>query len=127
MIRRPPISTRTYPLFPYTTLFRSVAGGIGVDGLFVQPPGGLGRGSVRTRADQRHVALENVDELRQLVEARPAQEAPHPRHPAVVAPGQHLGIGVGQVVMHGPELPAIEQIVVEAVALLDRKSTRLNS
>src|SRR3546814_18996431 len=23
MIRRPPISTRTYPLFPYTTLFRS--------------------------------------------------------------------------------------------------------
>src|SRR3546814_8385641 len=76
---------------------------------------------VRTRADQRHVALENVDELRQLVEARPAQEAPHPRHPAVVAPGQHLGIGVGQVVMHGPELPAIEQIVVEAVALLPEK------
>src|SRR3546814_1980787 len=24
MIRRPPISTRTYPLFPYTTLCRSV-------------------------------------------------------------------------------------------------------
>src|SRR3546814_17285911 len=24
MIRRPPISTRTYTLFPYTTLFRSV-------------------------------------------------------------------------------------------------------
>src|SRR3546814_18186378 len=47
-----------------------VAGGIGVDGLFVQPPGGLGRGSVRTRADQRHVALENVAELRQLVESR---------------------------------------------------------
>src|SRR3546814_7311680 len=26
MIRRPPISTRTDTLFPYTTLFRSVAG-----------------------------------------------------------------------------------------------------
>src|SRR3546814_16477020 len=25
MIRRPPISTRTDPLFPYTTLFRSIA------------------------------------------------------------------------------------------------------
>src|SRR3546814_17360986 len=25
MIRRPPISTRTYTLFPYTTLFRSLA------------------------------------------------------------------------------------------------------
>src|SRR3546814_19946601 len=24
MIRRPPISTRTYTLFPYTTLFRSI-------------------------------------------------------------------------------------------------------
>src|SRR3546814_12749675 len=24
MIRRPPRSTRTYPLFPYTTLFRSI-------------------------------------------------------------------------------------------------------
>src|SRR3546814_11777787 len=28
MIRRPPRSTRTDTLFPYTTLFRSVAGGI---------------------------------------------------------------------------------------------------
>src|SRR3546814_4588973 len=27
MIPRPPISTRTYPLFPYTTLFRSLATG----------------------------------------------------------------------------------------------------
>src|SRR3546814_8881803 len=27
MIRRPPRSTRTYTLFPYTTLFRSAAGG----------------------------------------------------------------------------------------------------
>src|SRR3546814_6636919 len=27
MIRRPPISTRTDTLFPYTTLFRSAAGG----------------------------------------------------------------------------------------------------
>src|SRR3546814_20326396 len=25
MIRRPPRSTRTYPLFPYTTLFQSIA------------------------------------------------------------------------------------------------------
>src|SRR3546814_16477942 len=28
MIRRPPISTRTYTLFPYTTLFRSVYRGV---------------------------------------------------------------------------------------------------
>src|SRR3546814_5904187 len=30
MIRRPPRSTRTYTLFPYTTLFRSVAAVAGV-------------------------------------------------------------------------------------------------
>src|SRR3546814_17505442 len=29
MIRRPPRSTRTDTLFPYTTLFRSIAGGSG--------------------------------------------------------------------------------------------------
>src|SRR3546814_10984383 len=29
MIRRPPRSTRTVTLFPYTTLFRSMAGGVG--------------------------------------------------------------------------------------------------
>src|SRR3546814_1228479 len=29
MIRRPPRSTRTDPLFPYTTLFRSIAGLLG--------------------------------------------------------------------------------------------------
>src|SRR3546814_8398337 len=33
MIRRPPRSTRTDTLFPYTTLFRSPAGDIGVSGL----------------------------------------------------------------------------------------------
>src|SRR3546814_4665738 len=32
MIRRPPISTRTDPLFPYTTLFRSPVGGRGDGG-----------------------------------------------------------------------------------------------
>src|SRR3546814_12891360 len=31
MIRRPPRSTRTDTLFPYTTLFRSLAGAIGAD------------------------------------------------------------------------------------------------
>src|SRR5512138_1267256 len=96
----------------------AVAGGIGVHRLLVEPAGRLGRGRVGARADQGHVTLEDVDELRQLVEAGPAQEAPHPRHPVVVAPGQYLGVGVGQVVVHGAEFPALEQIVVEAVALL---------
>src|SRR3546814_10064405 len=34
MIRRPPRSTHTYPLFPYTTLFRSLVLVLGVVGIF---------------------------------------------------------------------------------------------
>src|SRR3546814_14436753 len=38
MIRRPPRSTRTATLFPYTTLFRSdIAGGYGADDLGALP------------------------------------------------------------------------------------------
>src|SRR3546814_20580892 len=46
MIRRPPRSTRTYTLFPYTTLFRSQAHGAGAR---EQPEHDLGKteGAVR--------------------------------------------------------------------------------
>src|SRR3546814_15633456 len=51
MIRRPPRSTRTYPLFPYTTLFRSREGEggvvafvpVGVDALAVDLTDASGR------------------------------------------------------------------------------------
>src|SRR3546814_8360270 len=46
MIRRPPRSTRTDTLFPYTTLFRSV-GPVGV------PAGGRGAGGLPGRGDFR--------------------------------------------------------------------------
>src|SRR3546814_12983675 len=42
MIRRPPRSTRTDSLFPYTTLFRSTLGTIGVNFVVRQPKGGYG-------------------------------------------------------------------------------------
>src|SRR3546814_11102071 len=47
MIRRPPRSTRTDTLFPYTTLFRSLGGPVVTpaairDGLFRLPPAGRG-------------------------------------------------------------------------------------
>src|SRR3546814_2356026 len=53
MIRRPPRSTRTDTLFPYTTLFRSQAGeaafgeeAVGVDKGDLERAGGLARGIV---------------------------------------------------------------------------------
>src|SRR3546814_540360 len=57
MIRRPPRSTRTDTLFPYTTLFRSrVAAGPAaarLDGPAARPPAGEGR---RRRTSDRRVA-----------------------------------------------------------------------
>src|SRR3546814_8585649 len=51
MIRRPPRSTRTDTLFPYTTLFRSIAvGGVVVD---------VDERRIADRAEARDVAAEN--------------------------------------------------------------------
>src|SRR3546814_5121140 len=47
MIRRPPRSTRTDTLFPYTTLFRSIDGTVPVSGLHRLLDAGLVRGQVR--------------------------------------------------------------------------------
>src|SRR3546814_6635935 len=48
MIRRPPSSTRTDTLFPYTTLFRSPPGHPGDD------PGGAARSAARQRPPGHH-------------------------------------------------------------------------
>src|SRR3546814_18491830 len=51
MIRRPPRSTRTDTLFPYTTLFRSARGG----GRLAGALGGRGRGRPRHRRPLRRL------------------------------------------------------------------------
>src|SRR3546814_10212022 len=58
MIRRPPRSTRTDTLFPYTTLFRSAEPGLaGVDG----EGAAAGGGDLRHEGLQRLVAVLRVD------------------------------------------------------------------
>src|SRR3546814_17756354 len=52
MIRRPPISTRTDTLFPYTTLFRSKVGDVRI--LVIGATGVLGRPTVRQLVRQGH-------------------------------------------------------------------------
>src|SRR3546814_16489705 len=47
MIRHPPISTRTYPLFPYPTLFRSAAAGLRHDAGITLILGGARSGKSR--------------------------------------------------------------------------------
>src|SRR3546814_5950718 len=61
MIRRPPISTRTDTLFPYTTRFRSPPAGVRRETLDAEQVGGrrdpvgVAKGG---RADRRHMAAE---------------------------------------------------------------------
>src|SRR3546814_9260968 len=52
MIRRPPISTRTDTLFPYTTLFRSKVGDVRI--LVIGATGVRGRPTVRQLVRQGH-------------------------------------------------------------------------
>src|SRR3546814_5872418 len=88
MIRRPPRSTRTYTLFPYTTLFRSRAwrgrrqssgpsgtparpGGAGRPGSGGAPPSAQGRPAGRPMPRQRrksqHRSEEHTSELQSLM------------------------------------------------------------
>src|SRR3546814_17014054 len=100
MLRRPPRSTRTDTLFPYTTLFRSVVGGPHI-------------GAAPVGRDERPV-LDRQDE-------RAKAGFGH-------VPGLFGGKDDGAVPLGPPPLReqverAIDQIPLEA----DRKSTRLNS
>src|SRR3546814_2635833 len=73
MIRRPPRSTRTDTLFPYTTLFRSVDGGVGLR---------LGLGDDHALAGGEAVGLD------------------HDRHPALAH--EFLGgAGIGEAAIGG--------------------------
>src|SRR3546814_13076523 len=106
MIRRPPRSTRTDTLFPYTTLCRSVGGGQPVD------------------ADAAARLL--LDPLRQLVgdgrdmARRPAARDHHMIGDAALA-GERDGNGFLGLIL----VELVEDQRVERVQ--DRKSTRLNS
>src|SRR3546814_15628242 len=99
MIRRPPISTRTDTLFPYTSLFRSV------DGFEFRL---LRREANAARAIVRAGRVEGGREICRL-ELRIVTLARHARAPPI-----------------GGEIPIIGE-VVDRLAEQDRKSTRLNS
>src|SRR3546814_16355502 len=99
MLRRPPRSTRTDTLFPYTTLFRSI-GAMGV-----QVP------DVGPRAVEQPVECGEQVSLARLAVLR---------HDA--------GLGEGDLAEHGVPLDGVPGRAPAALDRgLDRKSTRLNS
>src|SRR3546814_4488291 len=108
MIRRPPRSTRTDTLFPYTTLFRSI----------VAAGDGLG---VRLDAVHRH----RLQGILVLIEEGVAEDAVRgrigvqPLHDEVVV---LAGLDEGAVLAH-----AAADLFHACLLERDRKSTRLNS
>src|SRR3546814_18587876 len=102
MIRRPPVSTRTDTLFPYTTLFRSPLGDVAV---------------VHHLGRRPWAAVQ-----RALLPALPPEGRPRP--------SSDLGRRLGGVHVPAPQHSAAERCRARVAGERtgqDRKSTRLNS
>src|SRR3546814_18094971 len=100
MIRRPPKSTRTATLFPYTTLFRSLA-----------------TLSSRGHAGVRSVSIKTPEEQQKMREAGAAAASVLVMLEPYVKPG-----------VSTDELNRIcHEYIVGTLDCIDRKSTRLNS
>ena len=75
-------------------------------------------GPLGSRADERHVAPQHVPELRQFIDARPAEQAAHRRASrVVVSRPDRTGLGFG-VLVHRAELVDGELLAVQAHPLL---------
>src|SRR3546814_2358961 len=130
MTRRPPRSTRTDTLFPYTTLFRSPAGedrqSREEDARRLHPQG-------RLRHHRRRPPLPRTADPRRGPAALRARRAAEVRGAEERAGAQEAG-GMGGVarkaltIQAGPRrLTAWPAPTAQRVAMQDRKSTRLNS
>src|SRR3546814_8433626 len=112
MIRRPPRSTRTDTLFPYTTLFRSAA--------------------LKGRYDVVNIKLDKTGGLTEALKLKQAAQAEGYgimvgcmlATSLAMAPGVLLAQSVSVVDLDGPLLMAEDR---DPALRIDRKSTRLNS
>src|SRR3546814_2742873 len=121
MIRRPPRSTRTDTLFPYTTLFRSAAAGDRAE-----PAGKARRGDnlqqVFIAEERRELEHRTGDDILSI-----ARELPDHRRRR---PGNRLQRLGEDLAYPGGPVPGqqFQRLLDEALRLfLDRKGTRLNS
>src|SRR6202166_2886305 len=92
---------------------------ISVHRLVEQPALQFALHGVRTRTDQREIALEHdVEELRQFVKAGLANETSDPGNAAVVLGHDPGGQRIGLIVVQRAKLEDIDALVVEAEPLL---------
>src|SRR3546814_17978105 len=131
MIRRPPISTRTDTLFPYTTLFRSDTPQLGPP-----LPGDLGRPILERQRQLGIAPGANMDDQAALAERqRLAQQAQKAREAGVffqiatrpaLAATSSAGQGAG-IATAGELPPTTEASRLNLDPERDRTSTSLNS
>src|SRR3546814_12932058 len=130
MIRRPPRSTRTDTLFPYTTLFRSSEGGLAPERC--RPRRALGRRAVGRTGVSGRSRRRRRQRIRRVQCAMKGVEAAsfdgvllHERPGAILA----QCIALRYIVPRSKFWckGCSEQVCLGRVAQRDRKSTRLNS
>src|SRR3546814_6920925 len=125
MIRRPPRSTRTDPLFPYTTLFRS--GDIAVlqqhVGDLVADPADRVQRDARILEDHRHLAAADVAQhgFRRGQQVEAAETGGAGRHPPGRIEDAHHGIRSEE---HTSELQSLMRISYAVFCLKKTKKTK---
>ena len=75
---------------------------------------------VRTRSDERHVAAQHVQKLRQFVDVQFADDAADARD-AIVVRGRLFDVAVVLHRLHRAELADAERLLVEAIATLEEQ------
>src|SRR3546814_20697403 len=111
MIRRPPVSTRTYTLFPYTTLFRSMVGS-SYDGF-----------TAAMALFDPHPALKVIAPYSPMVDGWIGDDwFSYGAFRQVM-----FSYFTGQMTRRGRGVPIASTGYDDYTTLLDRKSTRLNS
>src|SRR3546814_20765340 len=113
MIRRPPRSTRTDTLFPYTTLFRSLGhrGSEHGEGVMVRLLLGLAEAHLALDLHVHEMAGEvEADDLPALLPGRAVRDQPEP--PAAPRPGGPRFHGVRE--QHGLARPPLREVVTPA-------------
>src|SRR3546814_3314370 len=143
MIRRPPRSTRTDTLFPYTTLFRSSDESRSLTvhsddraGVAVRGEGAVIADGYRTDRGRRDADLESehsdpaADDRADVAAGDLADDDlvhPHHHRAQLHAPGDRQRANAAEPGIAGPVAVSHRLYHVAGVDQIDRKSTRLNS
>src|SRR5205085_8347473 len=113
----PPLGPLDGPHFTAQPLHLGIAGnprldpvapGIAAHGFVIEAIADHHLGAVGTRTDEGHAALDDVEQLRQLVDAEAAQEASDRSYAWVAARRCLLGADIGHVRVHGSELEDVD-------------------